>query len=270
LNTKNYIILDGHAIEQSNYLEPDNCYYEVVRLFSGTLMFWDEHIQRLKHSFYLNKSQPRFDYQLILEDVKTLIQMNGYRDQNIKIAFYNGSGDIWKRAVYFIPSTYPSVKMYTTGVSAKTLLFEREHPDIKRMSDSLQKIRQKLQKDSVFDYICLDKNNNISEGTKTNVFFVADNCIITAPERHVLGGITRKIVLNLANEIGTIDYRGLNVDSLERIDAAFFTGTSIGVLPINQIDTIQLNSASNPVVIQLINAYQKRCDEYIFKHKFKV
>jgi branched-chain amino acid aminotransferase len=267
MNTKNYIILDGLSIEQGEYFEPTNCYYEVVRLLSGALLFWEEHVDRLKHSFYLNKSQPHIDSQLILEDVKKLIEKNGYKDQNIKIAFYS-EFNMWKRAVYFIPSNYPTSEMYTLGVGSKTIAFEREHPDIKRMSDSLQKIRQKLQRDSVFDYICVDRDNFISEGTKTNVFFVVGNSIITASDLHVLGGITRKIIVNLANEIGTLDYKRLSKDAMKNIDAAFFTGTSIGVLPINQIDNTQLNSANNQVVIKLMDTYQKRCQDYIRNHKF--
>ena len=55
----------------------------------------------------------------------------------------------------------------------------------------------------------------------------------------------------------------IGADSLAQTDGAFFSGTSIKVLPIRTIDERMLNSAENPVVSVVRREYDRILEKYI-------
>ena len=88
----------------------------------------------------------------------------------------------------------------------------------------------------------INETGQITEGSRSNVFFVSNKKLYTAPLNLVLGGITRLKVIDICNKlkIDTVQ-ECLNKEQLTDIDGAFITGTSPGVLAINKIDNIELN-----------------------------
>ena len=44
------------------------------------------------------------------------------------------------------------------------------------------------------------KNNEITEGSRSNIFFLKDETLVTAPDNAVLNGITRKHILEICRE----------------------------------------------------------------------
>ena len=48
----------------------------------------------------------------------------------------------------------------------------------------------------------LDMEGNIAESSGANFFLVRDGKIVTPPEEHVLGGISRRVSIDRAREIG--------------------------------------------------------------------
>jgi len=83
--------------------------------------------------------------------------------------------------------------------------------------------------------ILVDENNNISEGPGFNIFSV-DKSGISTPDHGVLEGITRKIVINLAKELGLeVNTKPISIEMLKSSDELFATSTAGGVMPITKV-----------------------------------
>jgi branched-chain amino acid aminotransferase len=86
--------------------------------------------------------------------------------------------------------------------------------------------------------IALDENGYIGEGSGENLFLVVDGIIYT-PGLHnsILGGITRKSVIQLASDAGyTVIETNIMREMVYMADEMFFTGTAAEITPIRSVD----------------------------------
>jgi branched-chain amino acid aminotransferase len=84
--------------------------------------------------------------------------------------------------------------------------------------------------------ILTDGDGKVTEGPGFNVFVVMDGCLHT-PARGVLLGITRKTVIEIAEDDGlTVEIDDLPTSMLYRADEIFLTSTAGGVMPVRQLD----------------------------------
>ncbi len=101
-----------------------------------------------------------------------------------------------------------------------------------------------------------DLDGNLTEGPGFNVFLVIDGEVRT-PDAGVLLGITRRTVLELADELGMGTHVApIPVGDAERAVEAFATSTAGGVMPITTIDGRVLGDGMpGPVTTALRDAY---------------
>ena len=59
--------------------------------------------------------------------------------------------------------------------------------------------------------ILLDTNGNLSEGPGSNIFIVKDGIVITPREQFILSGISRRVAIELAQELG-IEVQEADID----------------------------------------------------------
>lgn len=82
--------------------------------------------------------------------------------------------------------------------------------------------------------ILYHKDGEISELSRSNFFIVKGNKLIT-PNRHILRGITRRTVMELAEADFQVEERPLSLSELSDADEAFTTSSTKKVLPITQV-----------------------------------
>lgn len=260
------IILNGNIIEQEEYTEDLTAFYEVIRVNNRALMFLEDHIKRLNHSLKMANIDKIITINSVKSDLAKLFKVDGIKNQNVKFSV-SVQNERLICALYYRESIYLNEDTYKKGVSVKMKSFEREHPEIKQLTNAMQTIRKQLQLDSVYEYLLVDHEGLILEGTKTNVFFVKGSQVITADTHKVLGGITRHHVADLARVHYDFEESAFAKVNLNQVDAVFLTGTSIGVLPVCKVDDISFNSAINPVVLSLMKAYETCENTYIETHQ---
>ena len=75
------------------------------------------------------------------------------------------------------------------------------------------------------------------EGSGENIFIVKDGILYTPDLSSALDGITRKTVMQLADEAGLkVIEKRITRDEVYIADEAFFTGTAAEVTPIREVD----------------------------------
>jgi len=86
-----------------------------------------------------------------------------------------------------------------------------------------------------YEKLLLSPDGLILEGTSSNVFAVLDGTLHTAQEG-VLQGVTQRFCLRLAGELGLrTQTRAIHKDELPRVEEAFLTSASRGIVPIVRI-----------------------------------
>lgn len=262
----NSIILNGNIIEKEEYTEDVMAFYEVIRVKNRALMFLEDHVKRLNHSLKMANVDKNVTINAVQSDLAKLFKADGIKNQNVKFSVSVQDKRL-RCALCYIESFYLGEDTYKKGISVKTKTFKRDRPEIKQLTDAMQVIRKQLQQDSVYEYLLVDDDGLILEGTKTNIFFVRESCVITADTHKVLGGITRHHVADLARTHFQFEEAAFAKVNLKQVDAVFLTGTSIGVLPVCKVDDISFHSAENPVVLSLMQAYETCENTYIETHQ---
>lgn len=105
--------------------------------------------------------------------------------------------------------------------------------------------------------IMLDKNGHVSEGAVMNIFLVKDGKLITpSPDSDILEGITRKTIIELAEEMSlTLIERQVDRSELYGADEVFFTGTAANVTWCRSIDKTEISKDIGPVTAKLTAAF---------------
>ncbi len=104
--------------------------------------------------------------------------------------------------------------------------------------------------------ILVDRQGNVVEGPGFNVFAVKDGRVCT-PERGVLEGVTRRTVIELAEELGVpLEAGPVSARELRCADEAFVSSTAGGIMPLTTVDGSPLgNGKPGPVTLRLRGAY---------------
>jgi len=106
------------------------------------------------------------------------------------------------------------------------------------------------------DVVLLDRQGDIAEAPIANAFAVVEGAVWTPPLGHVLPGITRRTVLEVAHELGVpVREERLPRDVFENADEAFLTSTSLPLGPIGAINARALRVG--PVTEKLLAAVQE-------------
>lgn len=236
--------------------------YEVLRVIDGKPLFLEKHLLRMKSSFDIVNLKYEFDDNKIKLDIEKLVDLNEKTNGNIKITYDISEKNL---KIFFIKHAYPSKEMYEKGI--KTILYfgERENPNAKIVDSNFrEKVTKKINENEAYEAILIDRNEYITEGSKSNIFMVKDNVLLTSPVESVLPGVTRGQIIELAikNKIKVqeIKFKYLDIDKL---DGMFISGTSPKILPVNKVDNINLRSNSNKIINNLIKYYNNNIINYI-------
>ncbi len=234
-------------------------FYEVVRVINGTPLFFKEHLERLQRSLQVSGLTTDFDQ--LSENIFQLIERRSVKEKNLRISIYCPTQNQCTVLSYFVESHYPPINAYENGVRVELIPLERKNPNIKLENPQLRQSADKaLCLSQTHEALLVNSDGYITEGSRSNFFAITNNKLITPPAKHVLEGITRKMVIRLAKENGiAIEERLIHIDELKNIDGAFITGTSPKVLPITQIGEHQYGIPQ--IAMQLLTLYDLLAEE---------
>lgn len=225
------IIKNNNIVAKTNFMPQDIFLYEVIRVQRSIPIFLKEHYDRFVKSH--NGKCLDCNFENFQKCVSTLIKANNITDCNIKVL--DDDRDLY---FIFIKSHYPDAETHKRGIDVLTANLMRSNPNKKQVNKELRSTSDKLiSEHNVFEVLLVSDNQEITEGSRSNVFFIKDNIIYTAPDDKVLIGVTRNKVIEVINSLGIeIRYTALKKDELPYVDGAFLTGTSIDVFKIKSID----------------------------------
>ena len=241
--------------------------YEVIRIGQGVALFLEDHLNRLFYSADLLNYSIKESYCDIELLINELIRKNNTPEGKIKLVvrFEKENGHNEKDLIlYFTPHYFPECEEYKNGVKTGLCNVTRLNPNAKLLnSEARKRANNRIVEEKLFEVLLVNENGYITEGSRSNLFFIKNNKVITPPEKDVLNGITRKIILRICkhNNIEICE-KEVSKSEIESMDAIFLTGTSIKALPISQIENIYFSS-KHPILNQIMGLYDKSMEEFI-------
>lgn len=266
----NFFIEDDNVFPTEKFkiseLEKGISIYEVVKIINNVPLFFEEHIERLHKSAKIKNLRIWLDDDYILKSVQKIININEIKNGRLKFALrYHYSGN--KLFCFFLENITPKPEVYEIGVKIISENIERANPNAKVINYKLRKlVHENKNKENVFETLLISNSGKITECSKSNIFFIKDEVVYTSKSEDVLKGITRNYILKICKickkqNIPIIE-KDIFKNEINNFDAAFITGTSIGVLAVNQIDNVSL-SIENSILKSISRKYFTIVNEYI-------
>ncbi|HAQ18662.1 MAG TPA: aminotransferase class IV [Prolixibacteraceae bacterium] len=243
--------------------ETGHSVYEVIRIINGTALFCEDHFERLLVSSQLGNFNFRMEFSEFQTHISELISQNQKLNGNVKFLFSETEHqNYW--VFSFIPHNYPTSEAYLHGVNTDLLFIERENPNAKLIQNSVRfEADQMIAERNLYEILLVDRHHKITEGSRSNVFFVKDEVFYTAHDTQVLPGITRQKIIVCLKKLGfEVIEVAVAASEISQFEAAFLTGTSPKVLPIRSIGN-QKFKTQLPSVQKLMNMYDQMIEEYL-------
>jgi branched-chain amino acid aminotransferase len=112
--------------------------------------------------------------------------------------------------------------------------------------------KTEVRKKEFDEALMLDTNGYVAEGPSSNIFLVKGACIETPTKENVLPGITRKVVIDVLEDMGhQVKETHILPQALQEYGEAFFSGTLRQVQPIRRIEDHEL-ICPGPITRELI------------------
>lgn len=236
----------GHLLESSDRgLHYGDGIFETLAVRDGHCEFWDAHLQRLTLGCRrLGLTVPAAS--VLQAEARVLSE--GLQQGVLKIILTRGSGG----RGYRVPETVQTRRMLSVsswpaypdgyaqhGVRIRVCELRLSHQPVLAGLKHLNRLEQVLARmewsdPAIAEGLMLDRDNQLIEGTFTNLFVVANNRIIT-PRLELCGvaGVMRALIMQLSNTLGLDCREGqLTVNELRQADEIFLTNSIIGLWPV--------------------------------------
>jgi branched-chain amino acid aminotransferase len=218
--------------------------YEVLRVINSKPLFAKDHFLRLEYSIKSIDNEIQISELDFLTQISDLIQTNKIVNGNIKI---EAQINLIKKCLSIkslqLAHHYPSENDYQFGVNAVTYRFVRENPNSKIWNQTLREITDEIiASQKVFEVIYVNDKDCLTEGSRSNLFFIKDNQLISAPESDILLGITRKYIIETACVAGMkLIEKDVNLSEISEYSCAFISGTSPKILPLKLLNQTEFD-----------------------------
>ena len=269
------------SVFDSGFLLGDGV-WEGIRLHKSTLVFIEEHLDRLFASAKGISLDITLSRQDIIDELnKILIKNNMYDDIHIRLIisrgnkitpYQNPNANVGPINFVIIPEhkkTDPNI--YIKGIQIGRVpnirpnerILNPHYNTLSKLNCILASIEaNKLGYD---EGIMNDINGNVSTCNSTNLFFIKNKQVITSTGQYCLNGVTRGKVIELCNENNIqCNETNFTFEDIKNCDEAFVTGTFAGVVPVAQLEGKKLNTInSSSMVNKIRELYNQKIEDYI-------
>lgn len=226
--------------------------FEGERMYGGEIFKLTAHSQRLKRSAELLDFEIPYSVAEIDAACKETCVRNGLTDCYIRPVAYLGAEQLsvsslnskvhlaiaaWEWPSYFDP------EVKKKGIALEWAKWRRPDPATAPSTAKAAGLymictmsKTAAEKRGFNDALMLDWRGYVAEATGANVFFVRDGVLHTPRVDHILDGITRQTVIEMAKARGVqVVVRDILPEELGDFSECFLTGSAAEVTPVGQV-----------------------------------
>lgn len=217
--------------------------FESLRTYDRRPFHLDEHLTRLYRSAVLIEMEIPWSSEQIAEIVREVIARNTYRHAAIRLLITGGESQDGilpsgkpLLVVLITPLGERDMEQFARGCKLITTRLLRTAPEAKTANyiAAIRALKEAVRRGAT-DALFVNERDHVLEATRSNFFIFRGDTLIT-PRRGILVGITRNVVLELAQGHFAIEERPILLEELALADEAFITSSSREITPVIQID----------------------------------
>jgi len=228
--------------------------WEGLRFHDGTFVHLERHLDRLFASaqgVHLDIGKTRDELTTLLHEIVERNDME--TDAHVRLMVTRGTKrtplqdprlvDGGPTVVIIAEHKQTDPSAAATGIRLTTSTVTRPPPDsLDQRWNSHSKIHEVVAllqaiEAGTDEALMLDPNGNVATCNSTNFFIATGGEIWTSSGLYCLNGITRALVLELAEEAGIVAHeRDFTLEHVYAADEAFVTGTHGGLTPVVEVD----------------------------------
>ncbi|MEP6762738.1 MAG: D-amino-acid transaminase [Gemmatimonadaceae bacterium] len=247
--------------------------YDVATVLQGRLLDGDYHLARLERSCGLiGLTNPHSSAEWIIM-MKALLRKTGVTEGMVYLQVTRGvaerdfpfPGNARPTAFAFARTKTILNDPHVGGVRVVTTADLRwARRDIKAIALLAPVLAKQYAREQNAFEVFLVEDNTITEGGSSNAYMVKNGVIVTrALSRAILPGVTRHMVLDIAEAVGiACEQRPFTVEEARAADELFLSSATTFVLPVTQLDDKTIaNGKPGPLSIKLRELYIRRALE---------
>ncbi len=272
--------LDGRFVEKDEIKISLNDYgfsrglafFETMRVYAGAPFHMRDHVVRMEKGAAALGLRLPFTNNEIEKIVVQLIAQNAFAHSTVKFYFTAGEG---RASPYSLagehgfsphliivedearpdhPEAPFGLDFYKRGQRVKIVPHERALPHVKSIS-YLQAYYAAREAGQIWDDILFTHHDGyVTECSRSNFFCVIGG-VLKTPNESILGGVTRRVVLEIAEKKGLpFAEERITPSDLAKATEAFTTGSYAELVPIKRIDDYVMASTMNGPVFSAVRA----------------
>lgn len=275
-----HIFFDGKVIPfEEARVSPDDlgilrgfAVYEGITSFNGIPFHFHDHWARLLNSASaLSLTVPLTEEEAYHGAVDVIAKNAGTDRANLRVILSGGPAEggieyVPTRSLFYIMAEKAvplPENLYAEGATLITHEHERFMPEFKTTTYITAVNLQKARKDAGAIEILYTSGDGVLECATSNICIVKNGVVIT-PSQGVLKGITRAVVLDLAQSAYQVEERPITVAELFEADEIFITSSFKDIVPIVKIDGKEVAGGTvGPVTKKLIDMFRKSTNSQV-------
>ena len=205
--------------------------YTTIRTYRGRrFLHLDDHVTRLSHS-----AGAALPAATLRDAIRGALDATRYAESRLRVTFAPP-----RLFVSIEPFAPPEAALYREGARCVTVPLQRENPDLKdtRFLATASSAYRGLPP-GIHEGLLVADDGSVLEGLSSNFFAVVDGVLRTEDAR-ALPGITRSLVLEVAQGLLPADLTAPRRDELARASECLITSASRGVMPVVEIDGLRI------------------------------
>jgi D-alanine transaminase len=250
--------------------------FEVIFVFNNKIIELQAHLHRLQTSLAtLNINNPYSD-QEYEKMISNLINKNPSTNNSVYLQITRG---VAKARTYAMPDNLqPTVFGMSTALEQVNKTTIQQGIKVVCIEDIRSKncnIKTNARVDNILmhqgankqkaDEVIIIDNGYALESTKSNLFIVQNNTIISPPlDRHILPGLTRETIFKLAESNNILHKQvKISTENLKNADEIWLTSSTSGLIPVVQLDNKLINNGKpGPIWDKMFELYQEYLENY--------
>ena len=232
------------SVEDRGFLFGD-AVYEVFKFHGKRPVFISDHWRRLSNGLRAIEIRNPWDEHSFEQTMRELLERTSFDDGIVYIEVSRGESE----RAHFYPENltptavafsrrfhFPDAAKKERGIRLITDADLRwKHCDVKSVNLLANALSKKKAQRAGGDEVLFIDGDIVRECGSSSFFLVKNGRVITHPlDCHILPGVTRDHVVSLAGS--AIEQREIDVRELDDADEIFITSTTLGVMPVYQID----------------------------------
>ena len=214
--------------------------FDYFRTYNGIPFRWDDYWQRFENSAKLLKLKVPLNQEETADILADLHALSGEQEVAFRFVLTGGYAPDSVNVVQpnflirteALPQDNPAGRL--KGIKVLPYEYVRDLPEIKSTNYvHMVLMADEMKREQAADLLFY-KDGEISELTRSNIFIFKENTLITS-NQNILNGITRRVVMELAEAYFKIEVRPVAYDELMEAEEVFTTSTTKWVMPVVQI-----------------------------------